>query len=231
MAITLGRDFVSIDNVRWREIGLTFMGVLVDMKQRQRRKQNPTTKQWEPEWKDAEKTIPRNELVLTLLALAEHTTTPVGTERTGDKAVEDLQLVQWTISGKLWSQWIEAERALGRSIQVGDIVYGVQFGCVFYRPDGSVISTTTDQNEVNATRMKAGAPTIGADIELSLRAPGPSEMGLVDLAEREYMKRQERIQLGDGQQEQRAPVQSSTPAPAAAPATTPPPATSARKFI
>ena len=110
-------------------------------------------------------------------------------------------------------------------------MYGVQFGCVFYRPDGSVISTTTDQNEVNATRMKAGAPTIGADIELSLRAPEPSEMGLVDLAEREYMKRQERIQLGDGQQEQRAPVQSAPAAPAAAPATTPPPATSARKFI
>lgn len=231
MAITLGRDFVSTDNVRWREIGLTFMGVLVDLKQRQQRKQNPVTKQWDPVWKDAEKTVPKNELVLTLLALAEHTTTPVGTGRTGDKQVEDLQVVQWTISGKLWSDWIEAERQLGRSVEVGDIVYGHQFGCVFYRPDGSVISTTIDQNEVNATRMKAGAPTIGADIALSLRGPEASELPLVELAEREHMKRKERTALSDGQQEQRAPVQSAPSAPAASPATTPPPATSARRFI
>lgn len=241
MAIELGRNFVSTPNVKWRAIGQTYMGVLVDMTIRQSKRKNQQTNQWELAWKDAEKTVPKNEMVLTLLTLKEHTTTPVGTERTGDLDAEDLQLVQWTISGKLWSQWIELEGKLreqaGRGISVGDIIYGRQFGCVFYRQDGTVIGTTTSQDEANAQRLKPGGGTVGADIELSLRAAEASELPLVEMAEREYMKRQQRTELGGGQQEERAPVQSATggnynaPSTAPAPAPAAPPATSARKFI
>lgn len=108
--------------------------------------------------------------------------------------VEDLtipqqgDIVRLILKGAAFGEWIEAKNALGRGVQVGDVLDYTLTHAVSYDHNGKKIGETTDQAVVDNKRMAGG--TVGVYGTLNLRAATSAEQPLVDAAEAAYYELQ-----------------------------------------
>lgn len=151
--------------VKRTALGQTFNGAVVRVQQRDRQKKDEVTGEMMPILKPGGKA--RQELVVTCLTLP-GTTAPVGL---GDDEhiAGEAELVRLILKGKAFGDWIESKAALGRPVQVGDIVCQMTDRAQVYdakgNPSGAEI---TDQATVDAVPR---GRTIGIYGPITLRAP------------------------------------------------------------
>lgn len=160
--------------VKGRAIGQTFVGALVDQKQRDKWKDG------KPDVKDDGKV--RQELVVTLIAMP-GTTTPAGLA--GNEAVPAPgDKVRMILSGALFHDWIEAKRD-HPGLQTGDVVtWTLEYGQAFTGPGAPVGGKLTTQDEVNAVDTRTRS--VGIYGTLTLRRPTSEEAKWATLADEAY---------------------------------------------
>lgn len=177
MAIPLGEQYTPGHPVVKRTaIGQRFIGAVVNIERRNRTRRGDDGVVRDVLKADGK---PRQELVITCLAMP-GTDAPAGI---GDEQgiPEPGDTVRLILKGKSFADWIEAERQLGRQLQVGDIVKQRTTSAQVYdangEPKGGQITT---QAEVDAVPRSA---TVGIYGELKLE-PGEGEW--IDKAEAAY---------------------------------------------
>lgn len=176
MAIPLGEQYTPGHPVVKRTaIGQKFVGAVIDVERRNRTRRG-----------DDGTTItlmkgdkPRQELVVTCLAMP-GTDAPAGIG--DDQGIpEPGATVRLILKGKSFADWIQAEKELGRQLQVGDTIKQRTNSAQVYdangEPKGGQLTT---QAEVDAVPRTA---TIGIYAELKLE-PGTDEW--VEKAEAAY---------------------------------------------
>lgn len=143
----------------------TFNGAVLKVDQRDRLKRDEVTGAMVPVLKAGNKV--RQELVVTCMTLP-GTTAPVGLGET-EEVPQPEQIVRLILKGKAFGDWIEAKAALGRPVQVGDIVTQVTDRAQVYdaqgNPSGAEI---TDQATINAVPR---GKSIGIYGPITLREP------------------------------------------------------------
>lgn len=177
MPIPLGEQYTPGHPVVKRTaIGQKFVGAIVNLERRNRTKKGDDGVV-KPLLKGDGK--PRQELVITCLAMP-GTDAPAGI---GDEQgiPEEGDTVRLILKGKSFADWIQAERDLGRQVQVGDIVKQRTTSAQRYNADGDAVGDVlTTQAEVDAVPR---AQTVGIYGELKLEA-GSGDW--VDKAEAAY---------------------------------------------
>lgn len=178
MAIPLGESFTPGHPVVKRTaIGELFIGAVVNVERRNRQRRNDRTGVMEPVLKADGK--PRQELVVTCVTMPD-TTSPAGI---GDTVTvpEPGTLVRLILKGKSFADWIQAEKELGRQLQVGDVVKQRTDSAQQYDahgdPKGELLTT---QAQLDAVPRNV---TVGVYAKLKLEA-GSGEW--VDKAEAAY---------------------------------------------
>jgi hypothetical protein len=165
--------------VKRTALGQTFYGAVVLVQQRDRLKRDENTNEMTPVLKAGGKA--RQELVVTCLTLP-NTTAPVGLGE-DEHLAEEEELVRLILKGKAFSDWIATKGALGRPVQVGDIVTQTTDRAQVYdaqgNPSGSEI---TDQAKLDAVQR---GRSIGIYGPITLRAPKPGSEW-IDKAEAAY---------------------------------------------
>lgn len=177
MGIPLGEQYTPGHPVVKRTaIGQRFVGAVVNVERRNRTKRGDDGSTVTLMRSDGK---PRQELVITCLAMP-GTDAPAGI---GDEQgiPEPGDTVRLILKGKSFADWIQAEKALGRQLQVGDVVKqrttSAQVYDAYGEPKGGLLTT---QAEVDAVPRSA---TVGIYGELKLE-PGEGEW--VDKAEAAY---------------------------------------------
>jgi len=177
MGIPLGEQYTPGHPVVKRTaIGQRFVGAVVNIERRNRTRRGDDGVVRDVLKADGK---PRQELVITCLAMP-GTDAPAGI---GDEQgiPEPGDTVRLILKGKSFADWIEAERQLGRQLQVGDTVKQKTTSAQVYdangEPKGGPLTT---QAEVDAVPRSA---TVGIYGELKLE-PGEGEW--IDKAEAAY---------------------------------------------
>lgn len=176
MAIQLGEQYTpGYPVVKRTAIGQLFEGAVVNLERRNRTKRGDdgqTITLTKPDGK------PRQELVITCLAVSGDAPAGIGDEQ-GIPDPEDI--VRVILKGKAFADFIQAERELGRQLQVGDFFKQRTTSAQVYDangdPKGDLLTT---QEQVDAVPRQA---TVGIYGELKLE-PGSGEW--VDKAEAAY---------------------------------------------
>lgn len=151
--------------VKRTALGQKFHGAVIRVDQRDRLKKDETTNLMVPVPKGNGKV--KQELVVTCMTLP-GTTAPVGL---GDDehVPEPEEVVRLILKGKAFGDWIETKAALGRPVNVGDIVSQVTDKAQAYdaqgNPSGNEI---TDQATIN--NLPRGR-SVGIYGPITLRAP------------------------------------------------------------
>lgn len=151
--------------VKRQALGEKFFGAVVSVQQRDRLKKDEVTGQMVPIVKAGGK--PRQELVVTCLTLP-GTTASVGLGE--EEYVPEAEVVvRLILKGKAFSDWIGAKNALGRPVEVGDVVTQITDRAQVYdaqgNPSGSEI---TDQGALNSVPR---GKSVGVYGPITLRAP------------------------------------------------------------
>lgn len=177
MAIPLGDQFTPGHPVVKRTaIGQRFVGAVVNIERRNRTKRGDDGVVVPMLRSDGK---PRQELIATCLVMP-GTDAPAGI---GDEQgiPEPGDTVRLILKGKSFADWIQAEKALGRQLQVGDCVKQRTNSAQVYDADGNPKGQPlTTQAEVDAVPR---AQTVGIYAELKLE-PGEGEW--IDKAEAAY---------------------------------------------
>lgn len=177
MAIPLGEQFTPGHPVVKRTaIGQKFVGAVVNVERRNRTKKGADGVVTPLVRGDGK---PRQELIVTCLAMP-GTDSPAGI---GDEQgiPESGDIVRLILKGKSFADWIQAEKALGRQLQVGDCVKQRTTSAQVYDADGNPKGDAlTTQAEVDAVPR---SQTVGIYAELKLE-PGEGEW--IDKAEAAY---------------------------------------------
>lgn len=177
MAIPLGEQFTPGHPVVKRTaIGQRFAGAVVNVERRNRTKRGDDGVSVPLVRSDGK---PRQELIVTCLAMP-GTDAPAGI---GDEQgiPESGDIVRLILKGKSFADWIQAEKALGRQLQVGDCVKQKTTSAQVYDADGNPKGNPlTTQAEVDAVPR---SQTVGIYAELKLE-PGEGEW--IDKAEAAY---------------------------------------------
>lgn len=168
MAIPLGEQFTPGHPVVKRTaIGQDFVGAVVNVERRNRTKRGDNGVSV-PLLKGDGK--PRQELIVTCLAMP-GTTAPAGI---GDEVgiPESGDTVRLILKGKSFADWIQAEKDLGRQLQVGDVIKQRTDSAQRYNADGDPVGEPiTTQAEVDAIPR---SQTVGIYAKLKLE-PGTDE--------------------------------------------------------
>jgi hypothetical protein len=178
MAIPLGEQFTPGHPVVKRTaIGQKFVGAVVNVERRDRTKRNPETGINEVLRKADGKA--RQELIITCLVMpGSDAPAGIGDEQGIPESGDTVRLI---LKGKAFADWIQAEKALGRQLQVGDCVKQRTTSAQRYNADGDPVGDVlTTQTEVDAVPR---SQTIGIYAELKLE-PGDGEW--IDKAEAAY---------------------------------------------
>ena len=127
---------------------------------------------------------PRQKLVVTLVAMP-GTTAPVGLGDDIHPAASG-EVVRLILRGGAFAQWLDAKKALGRGLQVGDVVtrtttYGQVYGSTG-APEGPKLAT---QAQIDAVPR---AKSLGIYGDLSIRPATPAEAQWVAAAEAAHME-------------------------------------------
>jgi len=177
MAIPLGEQHTPGHPVVKRTaLGQLFVGAVVNVDRRNRTRRGDDGVIRDIMKADGK---PRQELVITCLSMP-GTTAPAGI---GDEQgiPESGDLVRLILKGKSFADWIQAERALGRQLQVGDCVKQRTSSAQVYDANGDPKGPPiTTQEEVDAVPR---SNSVGIYGELKLE-PGSGEW--VDKAEAAY---------------------------------------------
>lgn len=177
MAIPLGEQFTPGHPVVKRTaIGQDFVGAVFNVERRNRTKKDDDGV-IKPMLKADGK--PRQELIISCLAMP-GTNAPAGIgDDVGIPEVGDP--VRLILKGKSFADWIQAERELGRQLQVGDVVKQRTDSAQVYDADGNPKGQPlTTQAEVEAVPR---SQTVGIYAKLKLE-PGEGEW--IDKAEAAY---------------------------------------------
>jgi hypothetical protein len=176
MAIPLGEQYTPGHPVVKRTaIGQRFVGALVNLERRDRTKKGDDGVV-RPVLKADGK--PRKELIVTCLAMSGDAPAGIGDEQSIPEPGDTVRLI---LKGKAYADWIQAERALGRQVQVGDCVKQRTDSAQVYDADGNPKGQPlTTQAEVEAVPR---SQTVGIYAELKLE-PGEGEW--IDKAEAAY---------------------------------------------
>lgn len=166
MPINLEEERVPLPPVVKRTaIGQVFYGAVVLVNQRNRLKKDERTGELTPIMKGNGKA--KQELVITCLTLP-RTTAPVGLGE-DEHVPEEGELVRLILKGKSFGDWIETKNALGRPVQVGDVVSQTTDRAQVYdahgNPSGSELTTQAEVNAVPRGR------SVGIYGPITLRAP------------------------------------------------------------
>ena len=130
-----------------------------------------TTTAGEKKWKDEAKTKPRNELVLTLLAMPGMTAPAgiggvVGVPAPGD-------VVRMILRGGAFGDWIDAKKELGFAPRIGDVVEStIEYGQAWSEAAAEVGGKLTTQAECDAVPRNTSLGYYG---KLLVRAATPAE--------------------------------------------------------
>lgn len=177
MAIPLGEQFTPGHPVVKRTaIGQNFVGAVVNVERRNRTKRGDDGTSTPMLRSDGK---PRQELIVTCLAMP-GTDAPAGI---GDEQgiPESGDIVRLILKGKSFADWIQAEKALGRQLQVGDCVKQRTTSAQVYDangdPKGSPLTTQAEVDTVPRSQ------TVGIYADLKLE-PGTGEW--IDKAEAAY---------------------------------------------
>jgi hypothetical protein len=177
MGIPLGEQYTPGHPVVKRTaIGQKFVGAVVNIDRRNRTKRGDDGVSVPMLRSDGK---PRQELIVTCLVMP-GTDAPAGI---GDEIgiPETGDTVRLILKGKSFADWIQAEKALGRQLQVGDCVKQRTNSAQVYDADGNPKGNPlTTQAEVEAVPR---AQTVGIYAELKLE-PGEGEW--IDKAEAAY---------------------------------------------
>jgi hypothetical protein len=177
MGIPLGEQYTPGHPVVKRTaIGQKFVGAVVNIDRRDRTKRGDDGVSVPMLRSDGK---PRQELIVTCLVMP-GTDAPAGI---GDEVgIPDTgDTVRLILKGKSFADWIQAEKALGRQLQVGDIVKQRTNSAQVYDADGNPKGQQlTTQAEVEAVPR---SQTVGIYAELKLE-PGEGEW--IDKAEAAY---------------------------------------------
>ncbi|WP_395160416.1 hypothetical protein [Ilumatobacter sp.] len=178
MAIQLGEQHAAGSPVVKRTaLGQNFVGAVINVERRNRTKKDTATGIIGPLLKADGN--PRQELVVKCLVMP-GTDSPagLGDEQGVPEAGETVRLI---LKGKSFADWIQAERALGRQLQVGDCVKQRTNSAQVYDSDGNPKGQLlTTQAELDAVPRQM---TVGVYADLKLVA-GEGEW--VDKAEAAY---------------------------------------------
>jgi len=176
MAIPLGEQYTPGHPVVKRTaIGQRFVGAIVNLERRDRTKKGDDGVV-RPVLKADGK--PRQELIVTCLAMSGDAPAGIGDEQGIPEPGDTVRLI---LKGKAFADWIQAERALGRQVQVGDVVKQRTDSAQVYDADGNPKGQPlTTQAEVEAVPR---SQTVGIYAELKLE-PGEGEW--IDKAEAAY---------------------------------------------
>lgn len=189
----------GIPVVKRTALGQKYNGAVLKVDQRDRQKKDDATGQMVAVLKPNGNA--RQELVVTCMTLP-GTTAPAGL---GDNEFvpEAEQVVRLILKGKAFGDWIEAKNALGRGIQVGDIVTQITDKAQVYDANGNPSGPElTDQTAVNAVPR---GRSVGIYGPITLRAPKDGSTW-VEKAEAAYHSMREPI-LVDGSGERDRPGQ------------------------
>ena len=177
MGIPLGEQYTPGHPVVKRTaIGQKFVGAVVNVDRRPRTKRGDDGVSVPLLRSDGK---PRQELIVTCLAMP-GTDAPAGI---GDEQgiPESGDIVRLILKGKSFADWIQAEKAMGRQLQVGDCVKQRTTSAQVYDADGNPKGNPlTLQSEVDAVPR---TQTVGIYAELKLEA-GEGEW--IDKAEAAY---------------------------------------------
>jgi hypothetical protein len=177
MGIPLGEQYTPGHPVVKRTaIGQKFVGAVVNIDKRSRTKRGDDGVVVTMMRSDGK---PRQELIVTCLVMP-GTDAPAGI---GDEQgiPETGDTVRLILKGKSFADWIQAEKALGRQLQVGDCVKQRTNSAQVYDADGNPKGQPlTTQAEVEAVPR---SQTVGIYAELKLE-PGEGEW--IDKAEAAY---------------------------------------------
>ncbi len=168
MAIQLGETFTPGHPVVKRTaIGQNFIGAAVNIERRNRTKRGDDGVSVPLLKADGK---PRQELIVTCLAMP-GTDAPAGIG--DDQGIpESGDIVRLILKGKAFADWIQAEKALGRQLQVGDCVKQRTTSAQVYDANGDPKgSPLTTQAEVDAVPR---SQTVGIYADLKLE-PGTEE--------------------------------------------------------
>lgn len=176
MAIPLGEQYTPGHPVVKRTaIGQTFQGAMVNLERRDRTKKGDDGVIRPLVRGDGK---PRQELVITCLAVSGDAPAGIGDEQGIPEAGDTVRLI---LKGKAFADWITAERTLGRQVQVGDTVKTRTTSAQVYDANGDAKGDLlTTQEQVDAVPRSA---TVGIYGELKLEA-GEGEW--IDKAEAAY---------------------------------------------
>lgn len=165
--------------VKRQAIGETFVGALVAQEQRpvQKVKDGVATPVLKPDGK------PRQEQVLTLVAM------PGTTAQAGIGDTTNIpnpgDLVRIILRGGGFADWLDAKKALGRPLNVGDIVeQNVTFAQVYDANGNAEGAKLTTQAQAAAVPR---AKSLGFYGPITLRGPQAADMEWVAKAEAAYM--------------------------------------------
>lgn len=178
MAIPLGEQYTPGHPVVKRTaLGQKFYGAVVNIERRARTKRDPVTKISVPMTRGDGK--PRMELIVTCLVMPGGDA-PAGIgDESGLPEVGDT--VRLILKGRSYADWIQAEKDLGRQLQVGDFVKQRTNSAQRYNADGDAVGDLiTTQAELDAVPRST---TVGVYAELKLEA-GADEW--LDKAEAAY---------------------------------------------
>lgn len=176
MAIPLGEQFTPGHPVVKRTaIGQKFAGAVVNLERRDRTRKGDDGVV-RPVLKADGK--PRQELIVTCLAISGDAPAGIGDEQGIPEPGDTVRLI---LKGKAFADWIQAEKTLGRQVQVGDVVKQRTDSAQVYDADGNPKGQPlTTQAEVEAVPR---SQTVGIYAELRLE-PGEGEW--IDRAEAAY---------------------------------------------
>lgn len=185
MAITLEEDRKpGAPVIRRFAIGERFRGAVVKTEQRDMTKDVDGVRQKVLKADGS----PRQEIVITMVTIK--STMEAG--RAEDASIpEPGTIVRAIHKGGAFASWIDAKKALGRSLQVGDIYEESSDYAHTYDPNGKETGKFTTQEEVaNFRRLKAEGrktDTLGFRGSMTLRPAKPDEAQWVAAAEAAYM--------------------------------------------
>jgi hypothetical protein len=176
MAIPLGEQYTPGHPVVKRTaIGQTFTGALVNLERRNRTKRADDGSTVTLTRGDGK---PRQELVITCLAISGDAPAGIGDEQGIPEPGDTVRLI---LKGKSFADWITAEKALGRQVQVGDTVKQRTTSAQVYDANGDAKGDLlTEQAQVDAVPRSS---TVGIYGDLKLE-PGDGEW--IDKAEAAY---------------------------------------------
>lgn len=165
--------------IKRQALGEHFVGALVKTHQRdvQKKVDGVSTTVYKANGKA------RQELVVTLLTMP-GTTSPAGI---GDEVAVPApgEVVRMILRGGGFANWLDAKKALGRGLQVGDIVTTTNEFAQVYDADGNPSGgKIVDQAAIDAA-LRA-RKTVGVYGPLTIRQPTPAEQQWVNAAEQAY---------------------------------------------